>query len=254
MKENNSLFEKVDVWETYGFQSILTYRLPLIMKLIPDDVESIADIGCGNGIITNELNKKYQTIGIDSSEKALKYVKGKTLLSRVENIKLEDNSYDMVLCSEVLEHLPGKILTEGIKQLSRISRNYVLVTVPYNEVLGASNVKCPNCSSVFHVTQHVNSFTEESLVNLFSSDFAVKSVFADGPLVRSYNSTLLKIKNWSGVYYISDNEKLYCEDCGNTSFSKQKGNLVSKATNFTNRIISKKKPYWLFCLMEKKTK
>lgn len=249
----NNLYEKTDVWDNYEAQNILKYRLPLLESMIPDGINDIIDVGCGNGIITNVLSKKYDVTGVDSSEKALKFIEGKSVQSQINSISLPDKCADLVLCSEVLEHLPSEVLYKGVEELIRISKKYILISVPNQELLKAYFVECSNCGHKFHATEHVNSFTSKKLANLFEPSCNVISVKEGGPLVRKYNSTLLHIKqNVGGVYYTPESGIMLCDSCGNTKPSDAKSNIISKATNLLNRAVSSKKPYWLFCLFEKK--
>jgi len=52
-------------------------------------------------------------------------------------IPLEDNSYDTVVCTEVLEHL--ETIHEVFAELVRISRGYILISLPNNFSVGFKN-------------------------------------------------------------------------------------------------------------------
>ncbi|MEM6641576.1 MAG: methyltransferase domain-containing protein [Bacteroidota bacterium] len=74
---------------------------------------SILDVGCGNGIISMHLGRLgYNVLGVELSEDALEVAKKNNDLKNVEfrkenaeNLKIEGLSFDVVICSEVLEHL-----------------------------------------------------------------------------------------------------------------------------------------------------
>lgn len=70
--DNKNVYEKFD-WEQLQTKNLLN-KIEIINEFIPDDVKSIIDIGCGNGIITNMLSAKYDVTGVDRSEKALSFV------------------------------------------------------------------------------------------------------------------------------------------------------------------------------------
>ena len=64
-----------------------------------------------------------------------------------------------VTAVEVLEHIPE--LDEAVKELKRVSRKYILITVPYKE--RPTPVYCPYCSKVFYKNGHLHYFDEEIL-------------------------------------------------------------------------------------------
>ena len=64
---------KINYLETYEEGQ----RIRDTIEMIPPDVQSILDVGCGNGAFINILANKYKrVVGLDLSRHALKYVKG----------------------------------------------------------------------------------------------------------------------------------------------------------------------------------
>jgi len=248
----NQLFENTNIWENYDESGIIKKKVQIIKSIIPKDVKTIADVGCGNGIITNKLNEQYDIIGIDSSKNALEFLNAPSLLASIENIPIKDNSFDLVLCSEVLEHVPQSILEKSVSELKRITSKYLLITVPNEEFLEKLNVKCPECGTIFHAYGHLHSYNLKLLNELVGDEFQVVKSFVGGPKGLEYNKALLKIRqNYAGKYFNPPNQLAYCEKCTNQTFLKVNGNLLSKICNGLNKIISRRKPYWLFVLYQK---
>jgi 2-polyprenyl-6-hydroxyphenyl methylase/3-demethylubiquinone-9 3-methyltransferase len=92
-------------------------RLEWINARAPLAGKTVADIGCGGGILAESMAKKGADVtGIDLSEKALKVADLHSLESgvrvRYEKISAEDLAareparYDIVTCMEMLEHVP----------------------------------------------------------------------------------------------------------------------------------------------------
>jgi len=112
----------------------------LISLIAPLNPQKILDAGCGEGFTLSkfyELKIGQNLEGIDASYDAIGI--GKKLypyldikVGDIYNLPYPDNSFDLVTCMEVLEHLenPGKALSE----VERVSSKYVLLTVP-NEPL-----------------------------------------------------------------------------------------------------------------------
>jgi len=71
---------------------------------------NLLDVGCSTGIMTNEYAKFFnKVVGIDIDEKAIDYAKenyNKKNLS-FERIAIEKNSFDVITCSHIYEHVPN---------------------------------------------------------------------------------------------------------------------------------------------------
>ena len=108
------------------------YAKSIFDQLEMDSVKmSALEVGCGGGILTEEIAKMgFITTGIDPSEQSLtsaikhaqennltiKYVKGTG-----ENLPFQDNSFDVVFCCDVLEHVAD--LPKVIAEISRVLKN-----------------------------------------------------------------------------------------------------------------------------------
>lgn len=100
--------------------------------IIPNIIANtkIIDIGCGIGFIIKELYKitdnSTKIIGLDITKDSIIYIKKELgldnlLLSNNDYIPLKDNSIDIVIYSEVIEHLndPKKSLSEIYRVLKK---------------------------------------------------------------------------------------------------------------------------------------
>ncbi len=147
-------------------------RIELTAKYIKNDVNSLADIGCGNGVFLHFVAKFFPSLdllGIDRSATALKFVKAKKMEAGIDKIPLADKSVDCVSCLEVIEHLPVGVYECGLDEIARISKKYIIISVPYKEVLEHSHNKCPNCTSIFNYELHLRSFDEKAITKLLQT-------------------------------------------------------------------------------------
>ncbi len=241
-----------EMWNDYDKAGLIGDKVKHVMDYIPDGVESIIDIGCGNGIITNELAKRYRVCGVDISAEALKQVQSETIQASADSIPVEDHSWDMVFSSEMLEHLPDDVLKGTIHEITRIARKYVFITVPNRELLAARWLRCPKCGDVFHIYGHLHSFAPDDINRRLGSEFKLIRQGVHGPIARDYHPLLLMIKQKVAGQWKDPEGLVLCPSCGNTDFPKQKGNIVSRGCNAMNRLMGKKKPFWLFLLYERK--
>jgi ubiquinone/menaquinone biosynthesis C-methylase UbiE len=91
------------------------------------------DIGCGTGIISEELSEFGDLTAIDASDSALKYCSGrgfKTVKMDAEKMKFNKNSFDVVFMLDVLEHFSDD--ASVLNQISKILKKngIVIITVP----------------------------------------------------------------------------------------------------------------------------
>lgn len=145
-------------------------RFMITAKLIKDEVVTIMDAGCGNGAFVNYLadtRKNLEIHALDRSEKALEFVKTKKSLGDVSSLPFENSSFDCVSCLEVIEHLPIAAYEKTLDELTRVAKKYLIISVPFEEVIEDSFTKCPSCKSMFNYEFHLRSFNEKKFVELF---------------------------------------------------------------------------------------
>src|SRR5579872_4398287 len=97
---------------------------------------SVLDVGCGEGFVlssfkANKIGKKLE--GVDYSEQAVRV--GKKLhpyldlkKGNIYKLPYDDNSFDLVICIEVLEHL--EYPDRALKELMRVSKKNLILSVP----------------------------------------------------------------------------------------------------------------------------
>lgn len=99
------------------------YQVSLVLKNNP---QTVLEIGPGNKIVTDILKKEgidVKTVDIDPDLEP-------DYVSSVDSLPFDDDSFDLVLCSEVLEHLPYKLFQRSLKELKRVARNNVILCLP----------------------------------------------------------------------------------------------------------------------------
>jgi len=251
-----------EYYEFYDWSKIDEEKLkPLIHrieKIIPEDVKSILDIGCGNGVITTRLSRKYHIVGVDRSEQALSHLETGKILASCDNVPVEDRSYDLVLSTEMLEHLDDEVFHKTIGEFRRISRRYILITVPNSENIKKLLIKCPKCAYVYNRSYHLRSFTKKELSESFPGYRMIDHAVL-GPKVRDYNNALSWIKRkltpshaWIPLFWTpADQRKSLCPNCEHTFEYSYKFHLLAYLTDLGNVVISSKKPYWQMALFER---
>jgi len=254
--DNKELYEKFD-WSSLK-EEHLRDKISQIFNNIPPYVTNIIDIGCGNGVITNELSKKYDVTAVDRSQAALKFVNTKILNSSSDNIPLEDDKFDMIFSSELLEHLTLDVLKGTISEFKRLSKKYIFITVPNDENPDKLSIACPKCNYKYNSPNHLRSFNTKNLSSLFP-EYKMINTFTFGKKIRYYNKYILKLKtsispskSWIPYYWMpKEKRETTCPSCETTFINPYKFNLLSFGCDLLNIVVSPKKPYWLFMVFEK---
>jgi SAM-dependent methyltransferase len=165
-------YEDVLFWDDENIRESDRIRVVQTSDIIPNDVQSIVDVGCGNGIFVNYLAQASRNfkhlLGIDRSSIALRFVKADKVRANIDALPFRTGEFDLVACLEVIEHLPIKTYDLGLRELCRVSNKYVLISVPNNESLRASLIECPKCFSRFNPDYHMRSFESKSMEALLS--------------------------------------------------------------------------------------
>ena len=143
------------------FEAFLAQATPHLGK-----VGVVADIGCGTGTMLSILAQEgigSQLIGVDLSDESLAKLRtafaGDSKLTfkvgSISRIPLDDQSCDLVICTETLEHLFPSDFTEGLAEIARVLKpgGHLLTTVPLEE--RPAFVVCPECYSIFTPFQHM---------------------------------------------------------------------------------------------------
>ncbi|MGC9574634.1 MAG: class I SAM-dependent methyltransferase [Desulfobacterota bacterium U4-17] len=175
-------YEQAQIWERdFLTIPIERERITSTIELISSDVRTVLDVGCGNGAFLNSLPSIYQAVGLDFSQEALKYVKTKAVHGDIAALPFEPASFDLVTCLEVLEHLPYETFEKALSELQRVSKKYIIISVPNNEDLDYYLVICPACRCWYNPHRHVRSFDSAKLKTLFEH-FALSELKELGPL------------------------------------------------------------------------
>lgn len=224
-------------------------RIERTLMMIPADVTTVLDLGCGDGQVSNHLiGKGIKTVGADISSTALQFFQGEKAIASADNLPFEENSFDLVLSSEVLEHLPAHVYDTGLQEIERIAKKYILISTPHDEYLPTAYSSCENCQHIFHANLHVRSFNQEIHNTLFTKFKAMKS---EKVSFWQHYHTLTTVKHFFGSYRVKNGA--VCPQCGKVQTGKQTHFrwLVNKGFDFVSKILPKhRKGRWIISLYQ----
>jgi SAM-dependent methyltransferase len=236
-------------------------KTDLLVSMVPKDVRTIVDVGCGDGYITHRLLEHWDVTGIDRSPVALSKLRCRTIQASADVLPLPDRSTDLLLSSQVLEHLPDGVYERAVAEMDRVASRWLIVSVPYRETLAKRFARCPQCSLEFNVDGHVRSFDEATIDGAFPAFERVQTELCgpqENPAYASLERARQRIAKrwhvWKGI-------KISCPECGETNFQVLHRNAlhrfvdkaIDRATKMANRWNDRKpEPYWIIALMRRR--
>ncbi len=192
----------------------------LLRKKTLKSAQRILDFSCGKGDLLAAmlplLRRDQTAYGVDISLQSVEISNsrlsgqagfgGAFALSALD-ASILDPSFDVVIATEVIEHLNDKELSQFLES-SRIylkRGGYLFVSTPFQENLGREKTMCPECGCQFHRWQHMRSWSIETLTDyLESSGFEVvecKNIQWGPFFVRWYFA--LTRRSGNGIYCIA---------------------------------------------------
>ncbi len=247
-----SYYEQGDLWDHLDAED--RERIEKMVQMVPEDVETVADLGCGSGFFVQRLRETRKVVGLDWSREALKKLNGNGVVGEIQHTPFRDGSFDMVVCSEVLEHLPVDDFTCAINELRRLVKRWLFITVPYEEELESYFSKCADCGCIYHAHRHVRSFNIGKLLSYFPG-FEMKTWETFGQVEWIGR---LEAKIWHGIgnhWVVTETGR--CPQCGSgNKVAPDRGvrDLLGLALARGVRLFhAAKKPRWLMALMKRKS-
>lgn len=134
--QKSTNFQKHTTKNPIGRLFLNNFLNAVVKATKPLNIDSVLDVGCGEGFTLARLQKEKigeSFEGIEYDERAIEL--GNKLYPRltiekgdIYKLPYKDNSFDLVVCTEVLEHLDNP--RKAYKELIRVSKKYILLSVP----------------------------------------------------------------------------------------------------------------------------
>lgn len=155
---------------------------------IKTHVKTMLDIGCGEGFITSKIsvqNTNFEITAIDAEESYIQYAKQHNQKNNinfcVQNLESIDssNKFDLVVMTEVLEHLPNP--DAALKKIVLLASKYIIITVPNEPFFRIGNLLALKyVKRLGNTPGHLNNWSKKGLCKLldkFSFKYKIKTSF-----------------------------------------------------------------------------
>lgn len=145
--------------------------------------DSILDVGCGEGFMLEKMRIAGiadALEGIDVRNDAIEI--GRALhpeltlrQGSIYALPYADAAFDVVVCSEVLEHLERP--EEALAELMRVARRYCVISVPNEPFFQTANfLRGKNLSRWGNDIEHIQHWSSRGIASLVGKYFSVKIV------------------------------------------------------------------------------
>jgi 2-polyprenyl-3-methyl-5-hydroxy-6-metoxy-1,4-benzoquinol methylase len=186
---------------------------------------SVIDVGCGTGYLLSTLSQEnVKLFGMDLNKRAIEMAKervpsGSFLRASATNLPFKNETFDCIICTEVLEHIPKKLAQGLVLECSRLLKTggKCLFVVPNGSGAGGKIN-----------AEHIALYTFKEFVNLFKeAGFEITCAEKRGlyiPFISPFLEAALRLSNrrlrLSAAFDIEVPEVLaynFCVECGKLS-------------------------------------
>ena len=213
-RKTEAYYAQPELWDSDRYDQNADQRLRarIIASLIDPDVKSILDVGCGNGFVTKHLQAS-RVVGLDPSEEALSHFEGESVVGVADDLAFEDESFDALVCTEVLEHLSEPVFTKAVSEINRVAKRYLVIGVPYRQDLRPEMTRCADCGMRYHVDLHCRSFDGPGDLESLFGEWTVAATVLLGRRTRIRSNLFRTLRYWLAGTSIGT-QFARCPQCG----------------------------------------
>ena len=228
-------------------------RINDLLELLPGAPGArVLEIGARDGYISRLLADRFDEVtALDLTRPDIDHPNVVPVQGDVTKLAFPDRSFDFVLCAEVLEHIPPDLLAAACNELMRVTRNSMVIGVPFRQDTRVGRTTCGACGGQNPCWGHVNSFDENRLRTLFV-DFDGVQVHFVGKNRSATNFLSTWLMDLAGNPYGTYDQEEDCVICGAELLPPRDRTLVQKLCTklsfwlqFAQNRFTPVKPNWI---------
>lgn len=132
-----------------------------ISEVVETGASSILEVGPGPGIfraVMSTLGVHVETLDVDPELQP-------TYVGSVDEIPLPSASFDVTCAFQILEHLPYEMSMKGFAEMVRISRRFILISLPDARRTVTASIKLPRIGVARMSIQEPPMFARQNIFN-----------------------------------------------------------------------------------------
>lgn len=128
-------YRSLERWSSYWHQ------LELVRSASP---QTVLEVGVGEGVVAREL----KATGVAVTTLDIATDLHPDIVGSVTAIPTQDRSYDLVLAAEILEHIAFKDVPQALRELARVARTHVVISIPHPGYVFSCLLNCRFCQKL----------------------------------------------------------------------------------------------------------
>jgi 2-polyprenyl-3-methyl-5-hydroxy-6-metoxy-1,4-benzoquinol methylase len=173
--ENSPRIEDYSHLSPTGRRLVADFRRRVVGLAVAEAPSSVLEVGCGQGWLLRDLAGALPgalVAGIDVREDAVSHARrllpsAEVLVATAEHLPFGDHEFDLVVCSEVLEHVrdPREVLAE----IDRVGRGVSVLSVPDEPWFWLANLaRGKHLRTLGNFPGHIHHWSRAGFVRLLS--------------------------------------------------------------------------------------
>ena len=241
--------------EKYHATAAEQERATSLLSMLPGNRRTVLDIGARDGYYSRLMAQRYADVTALDLELPDWHIPGvRTVAGDARALKFPDNTFDIVFCAEVLEHIPD--VERACTEIARVARHEILIGVPFDQDIRVGRATCRSCGRISPPWGHINTFTEARLHSLFPGMQVIKRSLVGSSRARTTTLATWLMDQGKNPWHVNSEEG--CIHCGVPLVRPSGRTLIerccSAAAHRLNRIQAKftpERPMWIHLLFAK---
>lgn len=228
-------------------------RIGDLFRLIPDYGSTALDIGARDGYLSSILANRFESVtALDLEKPTIVHDRIRCVRGNICDLNFPDNSFEVVLCAEVLEHIPPSSLAKACSELARVAATALVIGVPYKQDIRVGRSLCVCCGARNPPWGHVNRFDEKKLNEFLSEKMIMDRHTFVGETRLVTNALSTTLMDYAGNPYGTYEQEEPCVVCGaklaapkRRSFSQRIATRAAVVIDCTQRFLTPPRPNWI---------